>query len=140
MANRMHAILHDIKNEIQEEIVSGIDNVNKRLEWNINSECLIHSRTDNKWVNGNIINIFINKETNEEWLTIEYKKKSKKDIQRFSKYIKPVDSNDINHEIIEYILKKLKTNYKNEFEAAMAINRAKEDRILNALEKLGIDC
>eukprot|EP01084_Bolivina_argentea_P019724 36682_1 len=67
----------------KEDIVNGINNVNCRLSWSINSLCLVYSRGNKKWFRGKIVNIYINETTNEEWLNVLYKNKCKKQIQRF---------------------------------------------------------
>ncbi len=95
--------------------------------WNfyIGSGCSVYSRKNKKWFDGKIINIFINQKTNQEWLVIEYNKKIKKQIQRFSEFIKPSDfecnDNNNNYEIIKLIYNKLKQNETNEIFIDMKI-------------------
>eukprot|EP01084_Bolivina_argentea_P319805 554737_1 len=74
-------------------ISDGINNFNERVSWNLYSECLIYSRSKQKWFPGKIIKIFTDV-FNEEWLIIRYNKTQKKDIQRFSADIKPIHNYD----------------------------------------------
>eukprot|EP01084_Bolivina_argentea_P010880 20301_1 len=93
----------------KQEITNGIQNFNKRLLWKVNAICMIYSRKNKNWSNGQIIDVSVNKNVNEEWLTVKYNKKSKKKIQRFNKDVKPNDCHqDYNHKIVEFILNILK--------------------------------
>eukprot|EP01084_Bolivina_argentea_P267717 454538_1 len=57
--------------------------------------CLIYSRSKNRWFVGQIIDIVIDSNTNDEWLTVKYDKKKKKKIQRYCDAILPwIDLND----------------------------------------------
>eukprot|EP01084_Bolivina_argentea_P122039 216277_1 len=65
-----------------------------RISWIIGSKCLIHSEVKNKWIIGEIIEIINDNEG--EWLNVKYiinKEIFCKQIQRFSKYIKPIFNN-----------------------------------------------
>eukprot|EP01084_Bolivina_argentea_P195496 335356_1 len=79
-----------------------------RLSWKVGSFCLIYSRSDNKWHNGQIQSITTStsdmKEEKEfdshhakhqnEWLIVKYKNNKKtKRIQRLCKDIKPIENN-----------------------------------------------
>eukprot|EP01084_Bolivina_argentea_P072104 130958_1 len=110
----MDNIFNEITNELiasgynKQNIVNCIENVKKRLQWDVNSSCLIYSRGDKRWYKGEIFDIFEHNKTNEEWFLIKYNKKTKP-MQRFCKDIKPVDFNyDCEHTIIEYIATKMK--------------------------------
>ena len=92
----------------KQEITNGMTEVSKRLEWANNSFCAVYSRKDQSWNNAQIINIAIDAQTNEEWLTVQYKQQITKQIQRFSKAIKPIQSDCENHEILQKIAEKLK--------------------------------
>ncbi len=63
----------------KEVILAGIKDANHRLNWNINSLCLIHSQSNNKWFNGTIHKIIF-KQTNENvksrWLIVKYNNKN----------------------------------------------------------------
>eukprot|EP01084_Bolivina_argentea_P054822 100520_1 len=112
--------MNSIKNEIisdliehgynKEYILNGINEVNKRLIWNINSFCLVYSRKNKQWFNSQITDKMINKKTNQEWLSLKYNNnKNTKKMQRFNQCIKSIDSPDnINHKIIQFISNKLK--------------------------------
>eukprot|EP01084_Bolivina_argentea_P069791 126925_1 len=94
--------------ESEEEINKGLNNVNLRLSWNINSLCLIYSRKNKHWFAGKIIDIFIHQKTNKEWLMIAYNAKNIKQIQRFSEFVKPYSKYQCKHKIIQFICAKLK--------------------------------
>ena len=53
-----------------------------RMLLDIGSPCEIYSRSKNKWYNGTISDIFIDRKTNQEWLVIKYGKNKSKKIQR----------------------------------------------------------
>ena len=97
------------------DILNGINDTNIRLSWNISSFCLIYSRKSKKWCNGKIIDVYMDKKTNQKWLTVKYSKTNKKKIQRFNKNIKPANLNfDSNQKIMKFILNKLnETNINN---------------------------
>eukprot|EP01084_Bolivina_argentea_P200025 342114_1 len=69
------------------------DEVNKmRQLWKIGSKCLCYSGSQEKWIEGEIINIVIDFEG--EWLEIKYIRISfqTKQFKRFSEYIRPIIS------------------------------------------------
>eukprot|EP01084_Bolivina_argentea_P237046 398483_1 len=79
-----------------DDIYDGIANASLRFFWNVdvNSSCLIYSRSNNKWFIGKINKIIFrqtNKNKNEEWLIVKYNNQLKH-IQRFCSAIKPIDS------------------------------------------------
>ncbi len=116
---RTELIKHGYNNQ---QINECIKDVNIRLSWNIGSYCLIYSRKYKKWFSGKIINIFIHQKTNEEWLVVEYNKKSKKEIQRFNPFVKsPNFKGQYNQKIITFICHKLKQQDVKDFEE-IAVN------------------
>jgi len=85
--------INEKKSENSEE--NDNDNDDIRFSWNVNSIYSIFSRSQNKWFRGEIIDIYIDIETNKEWFIVKYDGNKKKSIQRLSKDIKPYKS-DIN--------------------------------------------
>ena len=64
-----------------------------RLQWTIDSECFVFSRSSNQWTHGRIANVTVDDGTNTEWMRVQYgDKKRKKQIQRFSDCAKPKGS------------------------------------------------
>ena len=68
-----------------------------RYSWDLYSECMIYSRSKNKWFHGEIIDIYIDQKSNKEWFIVEYNGNKKKTIQRFCKDIKPITINNKNN-------------------------------------------
>ena len=63
-------------------------NNQKRNQWSLGSKVEIFSNYSSKWESGTIINIFYDDEG--EWLLVQYVFRSK-EIQRFSKLIRPIN-------------------------------------------------
>lgn len=62
----------------------------KRSAWKVNSRVEIYSESELKWIAGTIIRVYNDREG--EWLVIRYAAARTKEIQRFSNYIRPVQS------------------------------------------------
>eukprot|EP01084_Bolivina_argentea_P029802 55297_1 len=97
----------------KEEIIGGINKINKRISWKTSSSCLIYSRKHKEWYKGTINDVLIDPTTNVEWVSVSYQN-TKKRIQRFCEQIKPTnDTNDTadNHinTVIKLILSELKS-------------------------------
>eukprot|EP01084_Bolivina_argentea_P124304 220268_1 len=58
-----------------------------RLSWNVNSHCLIYSRSKHKWFKGTIVKI--NGSQKHEWMVVKYDNNKRKKIQRNCEDIKP---------------------------------------------------
>ncbi len=58
------------------------------LHWQRRSKCQIYLNSQNKWINGIVINIFIDNDT--EWLTVQYMGFQTKNIQSNSTYIRQI--------------------------------------------------
>eukprot|EP01084_Bolivina_argentea_P069130 125856_1 len=107
-------IKYKIINELMEmgyhkqQIRNGFDSFNTRLLWDVNSACLIYSRKNKNWCDGQIIDVIINEKTNQEWLKVKYNKNSTKQIQRFNDHIIPNDHQHYNHKIVKFISNTLK--------------------------------
>ena len=68
-------------------IAETIHDVQNRLQWRIGSKCLVYSRSAATWTDGQILNITVDEESNEEWMTVQYSQHKKKRIQRCSTFI-----------------------------------------------------
>ena len=94
------------------EIVDAQNDVHLRLQWTIDSQCFIYSRSSMTWCDGQIIHKSIDTETNAEWLVVQYGTKKKR-MQRFSACLKPISLGDgykVNQKLILQISKELKAN------------------------------
>eukprot|EP01084_Bolivina_argentea_P320623 556325_1 len=80
----------------------------QRISWDIGSRCKIYSNSTHKWHTGKITNISNDKEG--EWLTVSYNKFKKKEVQRLSRYIKPISNNNTNDDKKEDINKNKTTS------------------------------
>ena len=61
-----------------------------RLSLHEGSQCVIYSRSSNKWYLGIIDDKYIDKETNKEWFIVKYNKNKWKKIQRFCNDLEPL--------------------------------------------------
>eukprot|EP01084_Bolivina_argentea_P226089 381947_1 len=130
---------NEIANYSKKDIKCAIDNFNHRVSWNIGSKCLIYSRSHKYWHNGEIANIFVDSNSNQEWLVVKYNQTKKKKIQRFSPDIKPLkyiyQSNDsINtkktNDIVNYLKNKSKQIHQQQTERFSIVSRP-ENKTLN---------
>eukprot|EP01083_Nonionella_stella_P317893 1159459_1 len=55
-----------------------------RLRLDVNSTCNIFSRSKHSWLKGVVSKIWIDSDTNQEWLNVKYSDNKRKKIQRFS--------------------------------------------------------
>eukprot|EP01083_Nonionella_stella_P257467 881273_1 len=84
------------KSIFEHEYVYENDDHHNRLSLDVNSTCQIYSRTNSTWVSGIVVNIWINTDTNEEWLEVKYGLNKRKQIQRFCRSLRaPVNHNRI---------------------------------------------
>lgn len=88
-------IIYDLTSEGHsiEDVVDALRDVILRVQWTIDSLCLIYSRSSKQWCKGRITSAMIEEDTNEEWLMVQYGKKKKR-MQRFSAYLKPPSLGD----------------------------------------------
>ena len=90
----------------------AIEDAQARLQWGINSQCEVYSRSSNKLCDGIITKIYIDDEDQMEWLTVKYNGTKKKKIQRFCGDFRPIgienDDYEFKDEVMEYIIEKLK--------------------------------
>ena len=101
----------------KKDIDSNLDDVRYRLKWTVGSECLVFSRSTKQWIGGRIKTVSVDGVLDVEWLTVKYGVK-KKEIQRFSEFIKPTQFGNeykINIEVIQIITKRLKEEKNSEF-------------------------
>eukprot|EP01084_Bolivina_argentea_P085907 155297_1 len=72
-----------------------VEYLEERSLWNRGSNVLVYSRSNNKWYDGIISEIFEDNDKN-EWLMVQYNKnKKKKTMQRHCKHLKPLPFNHI---------------------------------------------
>ena len=93
-----------------EDIESTLKDVRYRLKWTVGSECFVYSRSIKKWIGGRIKSISADGVLNVDLLTVHYGQR-KKDIERFSHFIKPKEFGDeYQHKtaIIKLIVDRLK--------------------------------
>ena len=73
----------------KEQLSETIKDIQSRLQWDVGRECLIYSRSTGKWTDGDIVAVAIDESTNVEWMLVHYGDKMRKQIQRFSVFLKP---------------------------------------------------
>eukprot|EP01084_Bolivina_argentea_P004140 7846_1 len=96
----------------QQDIVKNIIDVSKRLLWNIDSNCLIYSHKHRTWYRAKIVDKFVDKQINKQWLIVKYNTNREKQIGRFCQDIKPISAmnhhrNYYNLKIVRFIVDKL---------------------------------
>ena len=94
----------------KDDIESTLKDVRYRLKWTVGSECFVYSRSIKQWIGGRIKSVSVDGVLDVEWLTVKYGLK-KKEIQRFSEFIKPKEFGDeyrFNTELVGLITKRLK--------------------------------
>ena len=94
-----------------ETILKVMEDVDIRLKWNVNSKCSLYSRSKEKWYEGEIVDVFNDKQTNAEWLMVRYGPKKKR-VQRFCADIKPIEFGDeynYNDKAIQLAVNKIKS-------------------------------
>ena len=105
---------------IKSYIQCAIDDVKKRLQWEINSQCKVFVEWRQKWRDGIICNISTSTDEKEntedtEWLTVKYvdvDSKTKK-VKRFSSDLKSVKIDDTEYtpkeQVMEYIAQRFQS-------------------------------
>ena len=79
----------------EKEVTNSVRDIQCRLRWTVGSNCSIYSRSTKQWTDGQIAKVAVDPKTNEEWLTVQYLTTKKKQMQRFSAFLKPnMDFND----------------------------------------------
>eukprot|EP01084_Bolivina_argentea_P004138 7842_1 len=94
----------------QQDIVKNIIDVSKRLLWNIDSNCLIYSHKHRTWYRAKIVDKFVDKQINKQWLIVKYNTNREKQIGRFCQDIKPIFAMNRNYyhpTIVRFIVNKL---------------------------------
>eukprot|EP01084_Bolivina_argentea_P004136 7837_1 len=94
----------------QQDIAKNIIDVRKRLLWNINSNCLIYSHKHRTWYRAKIVDKFVDKQINKQWLIVKYNTNREKQIGRFCQDIKPIFAMNRNYyhpTIVRFIVNKL---------------------------------
>ena len=75
-----------------------IDDTDVRNGWELGSKLCFYSNKKKQWLIGEIIEIFDDPMTNQEWFHIGYREKTKNKRykrQRFSEQVRPITINDI---------------------------------------------
>eukprot|EP01084_Bolivina_argentea_P047659 87841_1 len=62
----------------------------ERLSWDLGSVCSIYLRAKKIWCIGQIINVYIDSETNKEWLVVKYNNNKIRKLQRLSHDLQPI--------------------------------------------------
>ena len=110
-----------------EEIENAMGNINARLLWTVDSECLVFSRSKNKWFEGNIDELVEIEDT--EWMMIKYDGNKTKKMQRFCFDVKPMDPR-FDHErrdnqhlmkMSKYILEKLRSEHEQQSQDQLSV-------------------
>ena len=108
--DRMVSLLKASKYD-EADISEAIDDVSARLGWKPQSLCFVFSRKEQAWLKGQVVGTFTDDQTNEEWLSVKYGKKAKKQMQRFCADIKPIAAGDdyrFNRDAVLLIIAELK--------------------------------
>jgi len=129
MATTFDSIVRDLKNrQYSEAVISrAVKDAQTRLSWTAGSLCSVFSRTKKQWVDGRVIEAYVDTESNAEWLTVKYGRKSKKKMQRFCRDVKAAQSDDsyqFDHELTQIIADALRKR---------AINNEKQKRFIERI-------
>ena len=107
------SVAFDEKQYTKSYIKSAIDDVKKRMRWNIDSRCEVYSPSNKVWIDGVITEIPNEEKIENEWLIVQCDGgKMRRKIQRFSSEIRPTgynnDDYEYREEVMNYIREKLK--------------------------------
>ena len=93
------------------QIVTAINDVKKRLQWNSHTNCRVYSHSEQQWTDGVIVDITTDEKEEKEMITVKYGDSGTAELQRFSKDLKSIGIDDEeyipNEEIMVYIAHRL---------------------------------